>query len=186
MTDSVTGIYDMPAVAHSIGKDRILVTIRRVVAVVRGGESSHLPMAPEAVVVLLDGMLDASPVSEVTCSLGEILGWASRRLPFGVVDVSTLSATGDPGDIALPARHGHHDPQTCGGHTFDRVLIREALQHWVERDPPFKTMRIELVHSDGVKMLRISASGDVALVMGMKPEANPGTDPMPYLPEVGS
>jgi hypothetical protein len=118
-----------------------------------GGTIFPLAGASEDGIKLL---LSTPTESEAVASFGELLAWASRRPSSEVTRHLFDPEREAPVSITIRTRHG---PQRVYGYPFDRWLIREALQTFVESDCP----------SDQRLELRIAPVGGGAHPAGRRP-----------------
>jgi hypothetical protein len=105
---------------------------------------------------------DADQAAEMT--LGAFVFWTSKRIPFPRQDLE--------------------DGQTVGGKKFDRRLIREVAQTWIEScTAPDERMFVETLTWTNLQTedwaIRLSCARIQAVIMGLRAEAVCGGDPLP-------
>jgi hypothetical protein len=127
--------------------------------------------------------MDTPRIAYEVATLQDLLLWASRR-------IGTQSICCNWCGDSQSERKCLQDPQSCLGHLFDRVLIREALQAFVDDErfdgiDPIDVCLFEAKaekQPDGYALL--FAARDIrCFIMGLKPGTLVGDDPMPYTEE---
>ena len=108
-------------------------------------------------------------------TLGHLLVWASRRMPREALDPPDAEDEG-----AFVMARPTSDFQSCCGHPFDRRLIRECLQAFVEnREPPMLRIKIRVAPFAGGHVMHLDGGRVQAFLMSAKPGTEVGADPMP-------
>jgi hypothetical protein len=177
--------YDEDAIAFRWGQDQAVIVFDPAVAIVTRawdcvGEAWVGADLPSDRAGSIARMIKARPAWECETTLGELLAWASRRSPreewiWGAEDHAETIAW-----------RRARDYQRIGPATFDRGLVRESIQHWVETrtaDTPVAVAVIDAVARarDGTTghALRIrvacSKGREHAIVAGAQSEG--GDDP---------
>lgn len=114
-------------------------------------------------------------------ALGELLAWASRRSGFG--DISDMLGH-------TVGRMTEASPQSCFGFPFDRTLLREAWQVFVDLRLDWREEAMVELATDPLgqrdsrgrkaRMLRVTCGGATAVLMGLDPASVvPFGDDMP-------
>lgn len=101
------------------------------------------------------------PDDTADMTIGSLAFWSSRR--------------------RLHSKDYPEDAQYVGSKKFDRRLIREVVQTWIELGTvPTERVLIETLRAtDGNPSVRFSCSGIQAIVMGLREQAECGNDPLP-------
>lgn len=125
----------------------------------------------------LQSFLSAAPEREGTVSFGMLLSWACRR-PNARVARYVYDAEAE-GPV-LQSTRSLHSVQSVGGYPFDRYLIREALQTFIEVDCPTDWyFELRLSHPSEGRILSIAGYEITAFIMSLRLDAECGNDPMP-------
>lgn len=133
----------------------------------------QLASAPDTAREAIPDLL-AQSTDFVQVPLGRLLVWASVRT--GKAYTANVHAEyGEPVEI-----RGNMDPQSCLGAPFNRCLVREALQLFVERRLLATSLiSASLVNHNGGCVLVLRHGDDVAMVMSLRPGTETGTERMP-------
>ena len=177
LVDIYDGVRDVQVFRHPDG--RAVVALGRAAVIVRPWEWNETPEpAPERMAIGLRECFAATGESSSHVRLSELLVWASRRGPRveeSVMDAETYET------IEQFVRL--QDPQRCGDYLFDRRLIREALQTWVEaRTDPDALVTLRIIPHNGQRAMTISGDGTDAVLMCLMDDGKRGNDPMPWMP----
>jgi hypothetical protein len=172
---ALCAIYEFDARACRCGDDQAIVVPSEgaTMCVVRpwpwnlDDSREGWPTAPLHMSTRVCDFLAADPEKVGSVDLGSLLVWASRRSRRVAHPIDGFDRAGDP--------------QDCAGQPFNRVLIREALQTFVEVGA-LASIPIDvgiLKHGPGW-MLRMKYGDTVAMVMSLAPNSSVlGDDPMP-------
>lgn len=169
--------FDYETRAFRGSDDRAFVRIRKGEAFVimpigswDGVDAEHLTPVPIEIANGLTAM--HAGASYVEASLGEVLIWASRRASAQAVDYDT-------GEVYRPQDFQVVD--TGKPAVFDRSLVREVLQAFVEAPSKPRTLRCALVAQNGGHALLIGdrhPNGVRSAIMCCAESAKPGDDPL--------
>lgn len=175
VSNPLTGIYrKVFACSYSCGEQAI-VKIDNSCVIIRPwtwGDAKpdaavYRGQIPEERHQAIQGWLAKEPDQVAEMTLGAFVFWTSRRIPFPRQDLE--------------------DGQTVGGKKFDRRLIREVAQTWIEScaNPGKEWMLIETLtwpdpNGQGEDWaIRLSCAGIQSVIMGLRAEAVCGNDPLP-------
>jgi len=173
----LTGIYSLGAAAYRLNETCALVQIGKCVFVERPWQWTGTPpttpdywgQVPDKVLDYTRCYMSLAPSAVATIPFAVLLLWCSRRR---VLEDNTLDW-----DVtnSIPM-----DAQQVGLALFNRVLIREVLQTWIEAsaDPHGLVLLERFEVRDRGPALRLSCSQIRAIVMGLG-KARCGTDPLP-------
>lgn len=178
----IASVYDCPQAAAVFRRSETQVVVslggRALILCPEGwGEGEGIAPFGDANEQLLQSWISAVPESEAVESFGVLLAWSCRRVhPKVTRYVFSTEAEGQVPHTTRPL----YNPENINGHPFDRNLIRETLQTFVEFDCP-SDQRLELrqISTGRQFALAIEGYGMTALVAALMPCEERGNDPMP-------
>ena len=183
----LAGIYDEDVTVYRRGEDQAVVLLGKSALVLRPWRwydvsyRDECPPVPETIETALIGWTRAIPTHHGGSTLGALLVWASRRTP--------IEAQFAPDEeYMFNAGRALMDAQPCMGEVFNRRLVRDVLQTFVE-DGAVHTRGVALAllrHNSGSgsrgkpgPLLAIRSEHTECFVMGLKDDVDAGTDHMP-------
>jgi hypothetical protein len=176
--------YDAGTViAYRYGPNRAITRLGGAVIIVQpwpweADPASHLYEEPPALAVgSIEQLLQPSECKERALTrLGHLLCWASART--GWLTRVLVDENGNP------EQHRYRtplDPQRCAGGIFNRLLVREVLQAFLDAGHGTDAeVGVGFIPEHGPGRVLALRCGEVsALVMSMREDTEPGTSPMP-------
>lgn len=172
---------DCPFV-YRMGEEAITIFAQRSVCIIRPwhwlpGDHKVVPEAPANVVDGVRAMLEAKSEWEGTVSLGELVLWSSRRSRRD----DWLPPEDDDTPMFVVARSSM-DPQRVGNRIFNRRLIREACQAFIEdwaegESSEAVSCSIRAIQNGSV--LRLQRNSIQAFIMCLSDSVEAGSERMP-------
>jgi hypothetical protein len=171
---------DFSTTVYRMSERSSLILIRNsaIVLVPFPAGNGLLPEAPADMRDMVDSLMAELPVYSAHVPFGELLAWACRRMPL---EEFYPKPRADDDGIPTMARPTM-DSQPCIGAEFNRVLIREMLQVWVEtRMDTSSMLRLGYAVHDTGHVLRIRSGTIIAVAMclRMDDDERTGTDHIP-------
>jgi hypothetical protein len=181
-SDSLIDIYDYPSDITPFlrSQTEAAISIGGICLILRPYEWSSDEASlvwPEGSEKTVRSWLSIKPGSEAVASLGTLLTWSSRRPNEKI----TRYIFDGEADAQVPhTTRSIQRPQRVNGYPFDRGLIREALQTFVETDCPSDLgFTLKLLPMDNGHILSIAGHGITAFIASLSLDTECGTDPMP-------
>lgn len=174
--EPLTEIYAFGAAVYRLDDARAVVQLGACAAIVRPWRWTAAPpdttdywgVMPPKTRGHLERHLNYEPIAVAHITFGSLLLWSSRRM----VSTAGEIAWDDTNDIPL-------DSQEVGSNSFNRVVIREVLQTWVETGERLESsvMIERLDIKNAGPALRVSLGDIQAVLMGLH-EWPSGSDPL--------
>lgn len=173
---------DSDSIVYRLGDEAVTVFAQRSVCVVRPWHFNSLdkatyPVAPEHMVAGVKAMREAPEEWKGKVTLGELVVWASRRARRD----DWLPPDDDDAPMFIIAR-SMIDAQRVGNRVFNRRLIREASQafveHWEEGDAALAVQCSIKTLSNGAALC-LSLDKIDAFIMCLSDTVEPGDERMP-------
>lgn len=129
----------------------------------------------------VNALVKQEPIARAKLPVVELLLWADRR----ATKMSSWTNVDNFGNPEVEYVREWSDSQSVHGFPFNRRLVRDAMQ-WLIEDKPDVSTAVTLSlkdHNSGVSlMLECHRHRWWAIVMGLKPDTEVGTDPLEVAP----